>query len=175
MSTEVELKFQVGDFDQVRERLAEHGCAPGHPVAEENLVFDTPDRSLAARGILLRVRGTTAETVLTVKVPVKVKSSMKVREEYETVVQAGTGEMTALLEALGYAVVASYHKTRRSCRLQSVNVCLDTLRFGRFVELEGASEGQVNTVARKLRLDPRYGLTESYLALAAKHGLGNSF
>jgi adenylate cyclase class 2 len=175
MSTEVELKFQVRDFDRIIERLAELGSAPGHPVSEDNLVFDTPGRDLAAKGILLRVRGTSTETLLTVKVPVKMQSTMKVQEEYETPVSIGISEMTGLLGALGYSVVASYHKTRRTCRVESVNVCLDTLRFGRFVELEGPSEGRVTTIARKLRLDPRSGLTESYLALAARLGLGDSF
>jgi adenylate cyclase class 2 len=175
MSIEVELKFPVHSFDSVLEKLDEMGCTPGAPVAEENLVFDTPEGTLSTMGILLRVRRSKGETLLTVKAPVDVRTSMKIREEHEILLPVGGDEVSALLGALGYRVVASYQKTRRRSRIDSVTVCLDTLRFGRFVELEASSEGQIVRAVRKLDLDFRSGLAESYLTLAARSGSRESF
>ena len=168
MAIEVELKFPVGSFDHLLERLAELGISPGNPIAEENLIFDTRDRSLKRQGIILRLRSTTRDTIITVKTPVDVRSTMKVAEEYEaTVVSNSVEEAAAMIGALGYEVVASYKKTRSSCRLDSVRICFDTLKVGLFVELEGTSEGQVKRVANRLGLNMNTALTDSYLSLTS--------
>jgi predicted adenylyl cyclase CyaB len=176
MAIEVELKFPVGSFDNVLERLAEMGISPGNPIAEENLIFDTRDRALGQKGILLRLRRTSRDTLITVKTPVDVRSTMKVREEYEaSVVSNSMEEAAAMIGALGYEVVAKYKKTRSTCRLDSVRVCLDTLKIGFFVELEGTSEGQVKRVAGKLDLNMNSALTDSYVALTSPSGSRDRF
>jgi len=161
---EHELKFRVASFDEVESRLRELGCEPSPPAEEANLVFDDPPGSLARRGVLLRLRSSSAGVLLTVKTFVP-DSSAKVRREHEGLLDCSLQEASAMLEALGYSAVCSYAKTRRTCRLGAASVCLDTLGFGRFVEVEAGSGEALFEAVDRLGFDPCDGTVLSYPAL----------
>jgi len=162
---ECELKFPVESFTAIERKLLELGCVAGPPVAERNLVFDSPDGPLRASGRLLRLREEPAGVLLTVKTPVE-DDRAKVRREYETRLACGLEEASILLQALGYEVVFEYGKKRRSCRMFGAAVCLDELDFGRFVELEAEAPETLAEAASLLGLDARRGSALSYMALA---------
>ncbi|MGE4293763.1 MAG: CYTH domain-containing protein, partial [Desulfovibrio sp.] len=111
MSVEAELKFLEVDHAALRVRLQGLGAIRQGRYFEENLVFDDEDRSLRARGLLLRLRSTPGGGVLTIKAPCAETSTVKLREEYET----GIEDLHALrlgLEALGYRAMFAYEKVR---------------------------------------------------------------
>lgn len=161
---ECELKFRVPDFAPIEAALLELGCSLSGPDQEVNLVFDDPGRRLRARGALLRLRECEAGLLLTVKSSIA-HPSVKVREEHEAILGCSLDEGVEMLAALGFSPVYRYDKTRRSCRLRDATVCLDTLRFGRFVEIEAPSEESLIHVAVQLGLDPQTGIRLSYAAL----------
>ncbi len=161
---ECELKFRFEDPSSAERLLEERGVALSEPVAESNSVLDLPDRSLGAGGILLRVRDEGGSTVLTVKVPVP-DPSVKVRREHETAADCTPRELEALLGALGYGVVARYSKTRRTGMLGAVKVCLDTLWFGTFVELEASDTASLEEAVKALGFDRSAVITKNYLEL----------
>ena len=167
MATEVELKFPVDGFREITARLAELCCVTGEATPEENIVFDTPNRHLGKRNILLRLRLTAGLTILTVKGPLR-DSAMKVRSEVETRLSCSIDDARQILETLGYEVVASYEKTRQVSRLGNVAVCLDELWFGSFIELEASTEEDLADAAMKLGFDLSRGLSQSYLNLEAQ-------
>ena len=173
MATEVELKFPVDGFQEITLRLRELCSIPGEATPEENLVFDTPNRLLGKRNVLLRLRLTAGHTILTVKGPVR-DSAMKVRSEFETRLSSSLDEARQIFETLGYEVVASYEKIRQVSRLGNVTVCLDELWFGSFVELEASTEEDLADAALKLGLDPSHGLSRSYLNLEAEARIAES-
>lgn len=88
MGLEYELKYFDVDFGELRTWLSQSGGQCLGRYFESNLVFDYPDRSLKASGILLRLREKQGKAVLTVKKPPKedVPSALKVFEEIESVV-----------------------------------------------------------------------------------------
>ena len=72
-----------------------------------------------------------------------------------------------IFERLGYAVVDSLAKQRETWRLPDAEIALDTLAFGRFVEIEAAPRVAIR-VAQSLGLDPQHGISVSYRALQSE-------
>lgn len=162
-SREVEVKFRVADLPALRMRLVRLGAVRQHRVYEQNLVFDQPDRRFQAAGQLLRLRRADEVTTLTFKSPLP-SERFKVRQEIEVHVD-DFERMRALLEALGYQVTATYEKYRESWRLGMVEVELDELAFGTFVEIEG-TEAAIESVAGQLGFSMADAIAKDYLQLA---------
>ncbi len=163
---EVEVKFVAADLTAVRQRLLAVGATLTKPrVYERNVRLDTPDETLRQRDELLRLRQDTA-----VKVTFKGRSleaeqdsEAKVREELEMTV--GDWETAvAIFQHLGFAPMQIYEKYRETFRLGSVEVVLDELPFGNFVELEGG-EAAIKKTAEMLGLPWKNRLVTNYLAL----------
>jgi adenylate cyclase class 2 len=136
-------------------------------VYEQNVRLDTADQALLQKWQLLRLRQDTAVR-LTFKgpVPEDVVSEAKVREELEVTV--GDFDTAVLIfERLGFAPVQVYEKYRETFQLVGVEVVLDEMPFGNFLELEGSEVG-IRTAAAILGLDWGKRLTTNYLAIMAQ-------
>ncbi len=173
---EVEVKFVVEDLTAVRQRLLAAGATVKKPrVYERNLRLDTPDEALRERDELLRLRQDTA-----VKVTYKGRSleaeqasEAKVREELEMTV--GDWETAvAIFQRLGFVPMQVYEKYRETFQLGGVEVVLDEMPYGNFVELEG-EEAAIQETAVALDLPWENRLVTNYLALMgelqARHNL----
>ncbi len=171
MGLEYELKYLQPNMDALRARLVEIGAErTAKPYFEQNLVFDYEDRCLRDKSVLLRLRQKGgAEAVLTVKRPpqVKIDSALKVFEEHETIV-SDFDVTKVILESLGYTVAFRYEKVREKWRFGGVKICMDTMPFGDFVELEGAEE-KVFRVAQQARLDGLRTSKATYHELNQEH------
>jgi predicted adenylyl cyclase CyaB len=171
--TEVELKYQVNDFVRVRDKLRGAGAELlWEPSQEENAVLDLPDRMLGNSNVLLRLREFRNEVILTVKKPGP-SGPMKIRKEYETVLSTSFKGAMELFAALGYRQVFHYSKTRETWSLgENTHICLDTLFFGKYVEVEADSMSRVSSTSKLLGFDPHKGLSSSYRKLQLMHGSG---
>ena len=138
MPRELEAKFAVESLSAVRTVLQGQGATlKKQRRFERNAVFDTPERSLRARGELVRLRQAD-RIVLTWKRPLEgpVHAGVKAMDEVETTV--GDFEaMRQVLHGLGYQEALWYEKCREQWILGQALVCLDLLPFGEFVEIEG--------------------------------------
>ncbi len=106
--------------------------------------------------------------MLTAKGPARFVGGVKIREETEVDVKDVHATLD-LLSQLGFQVEFTYKKHRVMWILDGVvNVTLDTLEFGSFVELEGPLE-VLPEKARSLDFDPKDALKDSYSVLARKH------
>lgn len=161
---EVEVKFLVADLDAVRARLLAVAELMAPRVFERNVRLDTAGQSLLERGQLLRLRQDT-RVRLTFKGPAAedVASEAKVREEIELEV-GDFDRMETILGRLGFRPVQSYEKYRETFHWGEVEVVLDELPFGDFVELEG-SEKSIKAAAAALGLDWSQRVLANYLAL----------
>lgn len=165
---EIEVKFLVDDLSTMRERLLATGArqvkARQH---ERNVRFDDDDASLLRKGQLLRLRQDD-RVRLTFKglAAADTTSEAKVREELETT--AGDFETLAeILKRLGFRERQVYEKYRETFLLGEVEVVLDELPFGNFVELEG-SEDAIQKAARQLNLSWKERILDNYLLLMAR-------
>ena len=167
MSLEIEVKYPVTDFSPLLSRLAPAGRLLSARHFERNLVLDTEDRSLLAKGMLLRLRGD-GEATFTLKVRPEPNPYVgyKVRREIET----SLGDLEAMreaLELLGFKSVLRYEKYREIWAWLGCKVFLDELCFGLFVEIEGEPKA-IEACAAALGLDPATASPENYHELHRK-------
>jgi adenylate cyclase class 2 len=162
---EVEVKFLVGDLAIIRQRLAALGARMVAPrVFERNVRFDTPDEALLRRQQLLRLRQDNRAR-LTFKGPsaADASSEAKVREEIE--LEIGDFDRMALIfSRLGFQPFQTYEKYRETFAWGEVEVVLDEMPFGLFVELEGP-EAKIKQVAGALGLEWSKRVLTNYLAM----------
>jgi len=163
---ETEVKFHLDDLPALRARLLAAGAQLHKPrVFERNVRFDTVDESLLARDALLRLRQDTAVR-LTLKTPPETaeqSQQVKVMQELEVHV-SDFDTMSRILTRLGYAPVQVYEKYRETFTLDGVEIVLDELPYGDFIELEG-DEGAIRQLANVLDLDWDKRILTNYLAL----------
>ena len=177
MKTETEVKIQVDQnrFEACRQRLRrDPAWLCRSRTKEVNLVMDFPDRLLAARGCLLRIRQWGPETTLTYKGRSLDNPVFKQRPELET--QLGDSETAEkILLALGLRRSFIYEKLREKYRFpvdnEQLEISLDETPFGLFVEIEGAQSAIGNAV-KELGLTLADSVTKSYVDLYREHGLG---
>ena len=165
-SVEVEVKFLVEDLGAVRRLLLAAGVVAGAPrVYERNVRFDTADERLLARQALLRLRQDTRAR-LTYKglSDQDAASEAKVREEIELTVD-DFDRMALTLARLGFGAVQTYEKYRETFHWRDVEVVLDEMPFGTFVELEGPSDTSLRAAAAALGLDWSRRVLTNYLEL----------
>jgi adenylate cyclase class 2 len=130
----------------VRHRLRELGFVPVHRRSlEDNVLFDTPDRSLRKMRAILRIRHYGDGWRVTYKGTPETDRLYKSRVELESAVD-DPRMLEELFQALGLSPVFRYQKYRtqfapakeKSRSRFSVEVALDETPIGNFIELEGS-------------------------------------
>jgi len=171
-SIETEVKFRAADLAALRADLIAQGAVITQSRhLERNTLFDDADRSLARRGMLLRLRDA-LDTQLTLKAPAPPdaqNSQHKARIEIETTVNDYDAAF-AILTALGYAPWWRYEKYRESFRLDEVIIALDHTPIGDFVEIEGPPDA-IRPVAERLGFDWTARNLQTYRELFNAAGL----
>ncbi|TET99875.1 MAG: class IV adenylate cyclase [Anaerolineales bacterium] len=158
---EIEVKFYLRHLEVIRKRLIAHGVRlKTDRLLEHNLRFDTPGQELASKKHVLRLRQDSRAT-LTFKRPL---GQVETREEFEVEIDDFESGRK-ILEALGYTVTAIYEKYRETYQIDSVQVMLDELPFGCFVEIEGPSIESIRQLSDQLGLPWERRVQASYLEL----------
>lgn len=169
IETETKWRSDERGHDALRALLRQAGAAPTATVREINTLFDSADNALRQRGLVLRVRQVDGggPSILTLKGPSEYREGMKIREETELQV-TDRDAMVGILNGIGFSVSIEYGKTRESWELGGAAVELDTLEFGRFVEIEGTKE-QIQRAARLLGLDMEKAERRGYPSMMRAH------
>jgi adenylate cyclase class 2 len=173
--TELEVKFYLAKRKAMQAKLGQLGQVIAPRVHEINLRFDTPDFSLTSTGRLLRLRLDSRARV-TYKGTGSVEGGARLRQELEfTVSDFETARK--LFEALGYQIYTMYEKFRTTYKLGNVEVALDELPTGDFLEIEGPDSGSIREIASSLDLNWNARILESYTMLFEhlREGLGFTF
>jgi adenylate cyclase class 2 len=161
---ELEVKFYVTNLSVVEGRLQGLGAHLTLPrVFEVNLRFDTPNSDLSKSLRVLRLRQDKIAR-LTYKGPASGLGGARLRQELEFEV-SDFAVARAFLEALGYQVVMIYEKYRAAYDLDSVEISLDELPYGTFVEIEGPDPEAIQSVTRQLGHDWEATIPASYTVL----------
>lgn len=116
---------------------------------------------------LLRLRQDTAVRI-TFKSPVieDLTSEAKVREELEITVDDFDTAVT-IFKRLGFHPIQVYEKYRETFQLGDVEVVLDEMPFGNFMELEG-SEFEIKKTVTALNLEWNKRILGNYLGLMSE-------
>lgn len=174
---EVELKLYVPDLDAVRQRLESLGARLKAPrVYERNTRYENGAQSLSPAGIVLRLRQDT-RTRLTYKDGGEMAGDSGIHSRFEAEVEVSDFDtMDTILRKLGYQPYWIYEKYRTTYVLDGVEVVLDEMPYGNFVELEG-DEGAIQQVRARLGLEAAraYGAGYALLFERARRSLGLAF
>lgn len=173
MPLEVEAKLKIADHAAVRERLRALGASCQGRVIETNHIFDSPDRTLLARGRGLRVRASLTLDgrklgTLTYKGPLR-PGDLKSREEIETPLEDPQAA-AAILTALGFIEAVRFEKRRESWHFNECHIELDEVpHLGCYIEIEGPDEAAIRRVQDSLGLAHLSHIHASYVALLVEH------
>lgn len=147
MTLEVEQKFRLINPPAISDRLGRMGAEFGPPEVQVDSYFAHPTRNFAATDEALRIRRVGCRVCVTYKGP-KIDTTTKTRREIEIPLpdgDAGEGQFSELLAALGFTPVAQVHKRRRKTTLtwahRELEIALDDVQgLGDFIELEILAE-----------------------------------
>jgi adenylate cyclase class 2 len=165
---EVEAKYSVANFTAVRKALRSAGAVYLGTVLQTDRYYDQPGGKLRRSGCGLRLRTLKvlrrgenqidARPEITFKGPIQPNARMKIRQEIQTKLDSASAA-DELLRACGFQRVIILQKRRAGYRLGRCRIELDELPLlGRFIEIEGVSGRNVETVRRRL------GVTAEHIA-----------
>jgi len=168
MSIETERKYHLGPkrLEEITSKLNALGAEFIKEVFEVN--YQHRGGQMDGRGATLRLRKIGDFTVLTYKEKIKNATGTKQKIEFETAV-SDVVAAEKIIERLGYKLTAVYEKRRKYWRFGNVEVVLDELPFGLYMEIEG-------TIAEIEKAEKALGLKEiereprGYPRLTIKYG-----
>ncbi|HYG10448.1 MAG TPA: class IV adenylate cyclase [Pyrinomonadaceae bacterium] len=169
MGTEIEKKYRISleEGASLRVRLRAAGAETRGEEFEENTLYAGPGLESGNRVLRLR-RVRDGRAVFTFKESMPGLGGIKRRREDETTVEDPEA-LAAILAALGYVPAVIYEKRRETWLLPGVEVVIDELPFGQFVEIEGAEE-LILEAERRLELTATRAEPKSYPQLTLEHG-----
>lgn len=164
-SLEVEIKFYISDIDSIRTRIRSLGAEPKGSGFESNIRFDDEKMRLTREKKLLRLRQDTRCRLTVKSPPDDLDTEFKIFRELEVEV-SDSQTMIAMLGQLGYYPRQVYEKQRETYLFGHTELCLDTLPFGHFLEIEGEKD-DIRKAAEAIGLNWEKRITANYLSLFA--------
>jgi adenylate cyclase class 2 len=166
---ETEIKLPLLDAETGELLLERAGFRVSRArVFESNLILDSSDGRLRSGGMLLRIRESGGNAILTFKGP-SLPSRHKDREEIEIAVSNAL-DLSEVLARLGYGPAWRYDKFRTEFDRSGAagHVCLDETPIGVFLELEGEPDW-IDATAQELGFSERDYILDSYGGLYFAH------
>lgn len=173
---EIEVKILEINRREVEQKLRACGAKKVFDGPVDVRMYDTPDRALKKRGIILRLRKKGDEGELTVKTHVRRTLRAKISSEYET--RCDFVAVQTMLSALGYVESFRMKKRRIEYAVGSVLFEIDKIPgIPWFLEIEASSEREISTWVEKLgfaQSDVKnwwwHEVVEYYRIKTARHG-----
>ena len=163
MALETEIKLAIRDGAALRRALRVAGFHPGRRQRETNWLFDDARGQLRRQGLLLRLRRSGSQWLLTAKGRRQGDQRLKIRPEAEMMVADGAGVM-AVLAVLEWRPRLVYERQRTLWRSEAwpgLEAAWDETAAGNFLELEGTA-AMIRRAAAELGYGPKDFVTASY-------------
>ncbi|WP_372683602.1 class IV adenylate cyclase [Desulfosarcina sp.] len=158
------MKFMILNLSGLRGRLLGLGAVRiGERTFEQNMRYDTEDGRLLKNNCLLRLRKDRGTTLTFKSPPPATDARFKIHRELEVSV-SDFETMDAILNALGYVRCQIYEKWRETWQLNDATLCMDTMPFGRFLEIEGSPD-TIMPIVHALGLSWERRILSSYLGI----------
>lgn len=161
MKKEIEIKFKIEKRDQIEKKLLKLGGIPKKFYKQKTYCFFSENSR--EKGIFPRIRKEQGVAVLTVKVKSKKKTNYFERKEYSVKLD-NIKEGISVLKALGFTKIGEFTKERQEWRFSKVEIMLDKLYFGTFLEIEG-SKKNIENMVKLLGFRNKERIIKSYLRI----------
>lgn len=168
MAIEIEKKYRLDkrQREQAVIKLKEMGAVFSGEAFEENFLHRGGD--LKEKSAVLRLRKIGHTTILTYKEKVLNDLDIKHRIEYETKVSDFLAT-EKIIQSLGYRLNVIYEKRRQTWHFGDVEVVLDELPFGLYMEIEGTADA-IEKAEKRLNINGLEPESRSYPRLTLAHG-----
>jgi adenylate cyclase class 2 len=168
MAIETEKKYRLDKkrVKTIAKKLEKLGAVFESEVFEENYLHR--GGLLDERRAVLRLRKTGETTLLTYKESIRYELDVKHKMEFETQV-SDVDAMEKIIEMLGYRLSVVYEKRRRTYHLGDVEVVLDELPFGLYMEIEGTYDA-IAKAEKLLGIEDLVPEARGYPRLTVKYG-----
>ena len=160
---ETEVKFYLSSIDPIRTRVIDLGAVFKHRTFETNIRFEDAEKSLIQKKSLLRLRKDNKITLTFKSKPPFKDHQFKVLKEFEVEV-SDFDTMEHILKSLGFKEEQVYEKWREIYVLGDTHLCLDTMPYGDFLEIEGKKES-IRQLASQIGLLWEKRILLNYLAI----------
>ncbi len=169
IETEKKYRLTVPQHRQVLAALKEFDAKFSREDFEENILFQND--FLIDKRAVLRLRKIGEKTILTYKQRIQNEFNIKRQIEYETTIE-NTEAIEKIIENLGLTPQVIYEKRRQTWHLNNLEIVLDELPFGLFMEIEG-SITEIAQVEMLLDIEDFSAELETYPRLTKKFGVPN--
>jgi adenylate cyclase class 2 len=171
MALEIEKKYRIDKklLVELTRKLEDLGATFTVETFEENYLHR--GGVLDGKMSFLRLRKTNHVHTLTYKEKIITDNGFKHQIEYETIV-SDVEATEHIIEKLGYELSIVYEKHRKTWRLGKVEVVLDELPFGYYMEIEGEMD-QILKAEKKLGATDFEIEARGYPRLTLKYGTPN--
>ena len=168
MAIETEKKFRLQEkqFNRLPALLKKLGAIFEGEVFERNYLHR--GGRLSDSGAVLRLRKTGDRSTLTYKESIGPEKALKQKIEFETEV-SDVDAMEEIIRKLGYRLAVVYEKRRRTWHMDDVEIVLDELPFGLFMEIEG-TERNIIKAEKKLGIKKLVPEIRGYPKLTVRYG-----
>ncbi len=136
---ETEVKFYLPNIDPIRTRIIDLGAVFKDRTFETNIRFENAEKSLIRKQSLLRLRKDKNITLTFKSEPTFKDDQFKILQEIEVEV-SDFDAMEHILKSLGFQEEQVYEKWRETYVFGDTHLCLDTMPYGNFLEIEGNKE-----------------------------------
>jgi len=167
---EKEIKLEVKDLLGLISYLKKNGAKILNKSKEKTIRLDTSTGSLENRGVFLRVRSGSKNTI-TLKEKIGDDKNVRARKETEFEIQ-DVEAMAYILKKLGFDSPRIMEKYRINLTYKGVKLSIDELFFGLYLEIEGA-ENNIEKVAKKLGFKPEEKILVTYWDLLEDYNKKN--
>jgi adenylate cyclase, class 2 len=175
MAIEIEKKYRITaeQLSEVLSALKDFSAEFVREDFEENILYK--GGILDTKPCVFRLRKLGKNATLTYKEPIQSEFAVKQRLEYETEISDAEA-IEKIIEGLGLKPILVYEKRRKTWNFRSVEIVLDELPFGLFMEIEGS----ITSIAEAemiLEIEHFEAENESYPSLTMKLGnqVGNVY
>jgi adenylate cyclase class 2 len=168
MAIETEKKYRLDKkrLVELSAKLESIGAVFAEERFEENYLHR--GGALDERGAMLRLRKIDDTCYLTYKEKLRSDSDYKHKIEFETLV-SNVEATESIIEMLGYHLSVVYEKHRKTWHLGDVEIVLDELPFGVYMEIEGSIE-DIEKTEKLLEVEDLEHEPRGYSRLTAKYG-----
>ena len=168
MSIEIEKKYRLNPERRasLKSELEASGAEFVGREFEENTIYSNDH--LRDTASILRIRKTDKRSILTFKRRIDNQFDVKQQIEHETEV-ADADAMISIIAELGLKPVLVYEKHRDTWNFRSVEIVIDELPFGDYIEIEGSITA-IKEAEILLELEDLETEHETYPRLTARLG-----
>lgn len=160
---EIEVKFFLNDEETVRNKIIALGGVSKGRNFETNIRYEDKMHTLKDRRCLLRLRQDNQVRLTVKQDPIQQSPDFKILRELEVIVN-DFDTMDKILSVLGFHEDQIYEKWRETIAFNDVLLCLDTLPFGKFLEIEG-SKKKIRATADDIGLSWNRRILNNYLEI----------